>query len=280
MEINILNPHGFCQGVNRAIDMALKIKNNNKKIYSLGSLIHNKEMIKKLNEHNIITLNDKISRLEMLDNIDNGIVIITAHGVSPDVLEKAKSKNLEIIDATCPYVTMTHSNIEKYLNDGYDVYYIGTKGHPECIGAIGISNKIKLISSLNDIKNIEFKNKSFIINQTTLSIYDIEEYYNEILKKNPNVVINNTICKATTQRQKAVLEANKVDLTIVVGDKLSSNSKKLYELALKKNDAILIETIDDILNYDFSNIKSVNITSGASTPEYLTDEIIEFLRKK
>lgn len=279
MEINILEPHGFCQGVNRAIDMALKIKNNNK-IYSLGSLIHNKEMIKKLNEHNIITLNDKISRLEMVDNIDNGIVIITAHGVSPDVLEKAKSKNLEIIDATCPYVTMTHSNIEKYLNDGYDVYYIGTKGHPECIGSIGISNKIKLISSLNDIKNIEFKNKSFIINQTTLSIYDIEEYYNEILKKNPNVVINNTICRATTQRQKAVLEANKVDLTIVVGDKLSSNSKKLYELALKKNDAILIETIDDILNYDFSNIKSVNITSGASTPEYLTEEIIEFLRKK
>ena len=280
MIINRIVPQGFCRGVILAINKALEQKNK-ENIYCLGSLIHNKIMVDKLTKAGIKTIDIKgLSRLEMLDYIpDNSSVIISAHGASPKVFEKCKNKGLNIIDATCDYVYRTHDEINKYLDLGYDVYYIGSKGHAECEGAIGISDKIKLISSIDDINKYDFKDNSFIINQTTMSIFDTMKYHKLIKEKNNNVLISNTICNATTSRQKAVIDAPNCDLFIIVGDAASSNTKKLYEIASKNNNSIMINNIDDIKNYDFNNINTINITSGASTPKEVVDEIIEYIKQ-
>lgn len=281
MDILRISPQGFCKGVVLAIKKAMEEKGK-KNTYCLGSLIHNDIMVSKLKEAGINTIDIKgLTRLEMLELIPpNSTVIISAHGASPKLLEKCKEKGLDIINATCEYVLTTHKEISNHLKDGYDVYYIGTKGHAECEGAIGISDEIKLLSSLDDIDKYEFKDKSFIINQTTMSIYEIIDFHNKIKAKNPNVIIANTICNATTQRQKAVIEARDCDLFIVVGDKKSSNTKKLFNLASNKGKAIMIDSIKDILEYDFKDINKINITSGASTPKEVVDEIIEYLKNR
>lgn len=280
MEIYKINPQGFCGGVRNAISLSLSLTSN-KNTYCLGSLIHNKIMTDRLSEKGIITVDKKgLSRLELLDFIpNNSTVILSAHGVSFKVLLKAKSKNLNIIDATCPFVKKTHDEIVKYLNLGYDVYYIGVKGHAECEGALGIDNNIKLITSIDDVMTYDFKNKSFIINQTTTSFYDIKDIHNKILEINPNVLISNSICNATTKRQEAVLNAPSCDLFIVVGDTKSSNTTKLYMLASKKFKSIMINDVSDIKNYNFNGIDKINITSGASTPPDVVDDVINFLKK-
>ena len=282
MIINKIEPQGFCGGVKNAIEIAKEsIKNNPKPIYLLGSLIHNEHVMKSLEDLGLILIDDKNkTRLELLDNINSGSVIFSAHGVSDDVYKKAKDKNLNIIDATCPFVKIVHNNINKYLNDGYDIIYIGTKGHPECEGVIGISDKIVLISDINDAKNYHNDNKKiYLSTQTTLSLYDVNEIINILKEKNNNIIIDNKICNATTVRQNAIYNAKKTDLFIVVGDQKSSNTKKLYNIAKEKFNAIMINDKNDLNNDLFKNIKEISITSGASTPSYLVDEIIEYINK-
>ena len=281
MDILKITPQSFCGGVDNAIKKTLEYKGQNN-VYCLGELIHNNIMVKRILDNGIKTINSSgLTRLELLDKIpNNSSVIISAHGASPAVFEKASQKSLNIIDATCPFVYKTHNEIKKYLRLGYDIFYIGSKGHAEAEGACGISDKIHLISNISDIDSYTFTSKSFIINQTTMSLYDIKEFHNRIIKKCPDVIISNTVCMATTKRQEAVINARNCDLFIVVGDKMSSNTNKLYKLASLKNKAIMIESKEDLLDYDFSNISTINITSGASTPIDIVDEIIEYLGKK
>ncbi len=281
MDILKITPQSFCGGVDYAIKKALEYKGKNN-IYCLGELIHNNIMVKRLLDNGIKTINScGLTRLELLDKIpDDSSVIISAHGAAPIVFEKALQKNLNIIDATCPFVYKTHNEIKKYLSLGYDIFYIGTKGHAESEGACMISSKIHLISNICDIDSYQFTPNSFIINQTTMSLYDIKKFHDKIREKCHDVKISNTICMATTKIQEAVINARNCDLFIVVGDKMSSNTNKLLKLASIKNKAILIESVEDLKNYDFSNINTINITSGASTPIDIVDEIIEYLSKK
>jgi len=281
MDILRVEPQGFCRGVEIAIDKSLNLKLNNN-VYCLGALIHNQIMVNRLKEKGISTISKKgATRLELLDLVpDNSFVIISAHGASPAVFKKAEEKGLKIVDATCAFVYKTHNEIKKYLSLGYDIYYIGAKGHAEAEGACGISDKIHLISNIDDIDLYSFSDKSFVINQTTMSLYDIKEFHERIKAKNPNVVISNTICMATTKRQEAVINARPCDLFIVVGDKMSSNTGKLYKLASAKSNSIMVESLNELKNYDFKNINTINITSGASTPSDVVDEIISFLKSK
>ena len=280
MKINIINPHGFCKGVSRAIDMAMQ-SSQESPIYTLGMLIHNSIVINRLKSNNIFTVNNPIkNKLELLDEIDNNsTLIISAHGVSPAVINKCNEKKLKIIDTTCPLVAKVHKLINRYLDYGFDIYYIGIPNHDECKGVMGINDKIKLISSLEDIKEISFKDKSFVINQTTLSILDIEKFHNAIKQKNNNVIISNSVCNATTERQRAILESPKCDLFIIVGDKKSSNTKKLYDIASSKSKSLMIESADDIRDFNFKGISTINISSGASTPEDIFDEVKDYLKK-
>ena len=284
MIINKIEPQGFCGGVKNAIDIAkkaIKNENNIKPIYLLGSLIHNEHVMRSLEDLGLILIDDKNkTRLELLDEIKSGSVIFSAHGVSDKVYLKAKEKKLNIIDATCPFVKIVHNNIKKYLNLGYDIIYIGTKGHPECEGVLGISDKIKLITNKIDALNYQNNNDNiYLSTQTTLSIYEIDEIINIFKNKFKNIIIDNKICNATTVRQEAIYNAKKTDLFIIVGDQKSSNTKKLYNIAKEKFNAIMINDKNDLDINLLKNIKEISITSGASTPSYLVDEIIKYINK-
>ncbi len=284
MKINKLFPQGYCGGVKNALNIAyntLKDDNCPKPVYLLGSIIHNKNVIDDLKKSGAILIEDKnISREILLDKIDSGTVILSAHGVSPNVYKKAEEKGLNIIDTTCPNVLIVQNKIKKYLNLNYKCLYIGAKGHPECEGILGISSSIILISSIEDMKKINKDEMIYVTNQTTLSIYETNELYDFIKNNYSNAIIDNKICNATTIRQEACLKQEHVDLCIVVGDKSSSNTKKLTLACIKNNiKTIQIENLEDLKKFNFNNINSISITSGASTPDYIVNEIIEYLKR-
>lgn len=284
MIINRIEPQGFCSGVTNALKIINEaiLDKSNEKLYSLGSIIHNEHVINDLNKKGVITIENKgLTRLELLDSINSGTVIFSAHGVSPLVYEKAKNKGLKIIDATCPMVLLVHKKMKNYLDLGYECIYIGAKGHPECEGVLGISDKIHLVCNLSDIGNLNItSDKVYVTNQTTLSIYDIKELFESLKNKYPNIIIDDKICNATTVRQKALANQPKCDLCIIVGDKKSSNSLKLFKVSseIAKVKTIFVNDIKDINKEMLNNVNIVNISSGASTPSYLVDEIIEYLK--
>ena len=286
MQINKIEPQGYCNGVKKALDIineALNDSSIKRPIYLLGSIIHNKNVVSDLERKGAILIEDKNkTRLELLDKIDNGSVVFSAHGVGPDVFLKAKNKNLNIIDATCGYVKIVHKKIRNYLDSNYDIIYIGTKNHPECEGVLNISNNIHFVSNLDDVHNLNINNdKIFCTNQTTLSKYDISNIFDELRKKYQNIIIDDKICNATTIRQEAMKNQPKADLCIVVGDKSSSNTKKLAKVSLEQAfiKTILVEDLNELKSYDLNNIKTINISSGASTPSYIVEEIINYLEK-
>jgi len=282
MIINKIEPQGFCQGVKIAINTVKETLKKENKVYLLGEIIHNKDVINDLNNIGAITIpsNNK-TRLELLDEIDSGTVIFSAHGVSPKVYEKAKNKNLNIVDATCPMVLLIHKNITEKLKNGYDVIYIGTKNHPEVEGVIGISSSIHFISNMDELNELKINNdKIYATNQTTLSIYDIKNIYDKLKDKYPNITIDNKICNATTIRQEAIKNQPKADLCIIVGDRLSSNTKKLVKVSEEYTNikTIQCENLSSLDKSYLNNINVVNISSGASTPDYVVNEIIEYIK--
>jgi len=283
MIIKKIEPQGFCGGVKRAIDIANEIVNNSstkRPIYMLGSLIHNYHIIDEFKNKGVILLDDKLTKEEMIDMVDDGTIIISAHGISPNLIKKAQAKGLNIIDTTCPYVELIHKKITDAINNDTDVIYIGTKSHPEVCGVLGISGKIHLVSNEDEINSLNIKNdKIYVTNQTTLSIYDISKYYDLIKSKYPNAFIDNKICNATTIRQEAVYNQGIVDLCIIVGDKKSSNTKKLKQVSEERGiNTILIDSVNELKDYNFKDINSISISSGASTPSYLVDEVIEYIK--
>lgn len=286
IKINKITPQGYCNGVIRALDIvynAIDNPNTIRPIYLLGHIIHNKHVVKDLKNKGVIVIEDKSkTRLELLDSISSGSVILSAHGVSPLVYQKIKEKKLNVIDATCGNVLIVHKRIQKYLDEGYDCIYIGTKQHPECEGVLGISDKIHFISTLEDIDSLHITNsKIYVTNQTTLSKFDINEYFLKLKEKFSNILIDDKICNATTIRQEAMAKQEKVDLCIVVGDCSSSNTKKLANVSntIAKIKTVLCEDLDDLDKTILKDVKSISISSGASTPSYIVDEIIDYIKK-
>ncbi len=282
MKINKITPQGYCGGVKHALQMVYQLledSNTKKPIYMLGSIIHNSIVIDDLTKKGIILIENKNkTRLELLDEIKEGTVIFSAHGVSPKVHLKALQKGLTILDTTCKNVEIVHQNIKKYLDLGYTCLYIGTKNHPECEGVLGIDSRIQLIENCDNI-NSNYNTPIYITNQTTLSIDDTKEIYDIIKEQYPNAIIDNKICNATTIRQQAMKAQEKVDLCLVVGDQHSSNTKKLVEVSQKEGiPTILVENLKDIQSLDLKNIKSISISSGASTPDIVVNDIINYLK--
>ena len=285
MEIIKLNPQGFCGGVKYALNLlnkALADKSTPRPIYLMGNIIHNKTVMNEYKEKGVIILNECYNedRFKIINNINEGTIIFSAHGTDSRLINLACDRGLNVIDTVCPNVKIVHNRIIEYLSKGYEIIYIGTKNHPECEGAMSISDKINLVSKIDDICTLNLNsNKIYVTNQTTLSLYDLEDFFNKILAKYPNSIIDNKICTATTERQKAVMNQKNVDLCIIVGDKLSSNSNKLYKISSVLGiKTIFCEGIDDINKNELKGVKRVSITSGASTPNYLVDEIIDYLK--
>ena len=281
MIVRKINPQGYCKGVILALDKCVKTINNpntKKPIYLLGMIIHNKLVCKELEDKGVIILegNDK---LELINKITTGTVIISAHGVSKKVKNALSNLDVVVIDTTCPDVAKVHDNVFKYLELGYEILYIGKKNHPEAIGVLEESSKIHLIDTLESIHNIDRNKKYYVTNQTTLSHDHLSIYHDLIQNISSDVIIENNICLATTKREKALYDIT-TDLIVVVGDYSSSNTKKLVEVAKNKAQSkrvIAIERAADLLNYDLSIYQSACVTSGASTPNKIVDQVIRYL---
>ena len=286
MEVIKVSPRGYCYGVVDAMVIARNAaldKNLPRPIYILGMLVHNENVTEAFKEEGIITLDGK-NRKEILKKVDQGTVIFTAHGVSPEIRQLAKEKGLVTIDATCPDVTKTHVIIEEKTKQGYEVIYIGKKGHPEPEGAIGVApGLVHLVSNTGDTDQLDIKNDKIIItNQTTMSSWDVKDLMEYCLKKFPQAEIHNEICQATQVRQEAVAkQAGDADVLIVVGDPKSNNSNRLAQVSeeIAGTKSYRVADVTEIEIDWIRNAKRVAVTSGASTPTPITKEVIQFLEQ-
>jgi 4-hydroxy-3-methylbut-2-enyl diphosphate reductase len=279
-----ITPRGYCKGVVKAIQAvkdAIKDPSVFKPIYVLGYIVHNKHVVNELKNMGVITLDDtKKSRLELIEEINFGTVVLSAHGTDPLVKQKLTEKQIPYIDATCEDVEKTFALIKKYDIDGYHILYIGKRNHPESNAAISLAKDISLIENVNDIP-IDIKKPIFVTNQTTFSFIEIEHIIDSIIDKYPDTLISEEICNATRLRQTAIIDNNKaVDVCYIVGDPRSNNTKNLALISknITKTKTFLIESVNDIDINDLLNAKTVSVSSGASTPSYLTNEVIEFLK--
>ncbi|WP_124728293.1 4-hydroxy-3-methylbut-2-enyl diphosphate reductase [Staphylospora marina] len=286
MEVVKITPRGYCYGVVDAMVLARQAAKNldlPRPIHILGMIVHNSHVVEAFKKEGIITL-DGENRLELLDRIDEGTVIFTAHGVSPEVRRKAREKGLTIVDATCPDVTRTHDLIREKVAEGYEVIYIGKKGHPEPEGAMGVApGRVHLIEKEEDIGKLHFDtDKLLVTNQTTMSQWDTAHLMNKVREKFPTVEIHNEICLATQERQEAVAEQAKgCDLVIVVGDPRSNNSNRLAQVAeeIAGVEAYRVADVTEIQIDWLKGKKKVAVTAGASTPTPITREVIAFLEQ-
>ncbi|MBU8879414.1 4-hydroxy-3-methylbut-2-enyl diphosphate reductase [Bacillus sp. FJAT-29790] len=286
MEIIKISPRGYCYGVvdamviakNAALDKSLP-----RPIYILGMIVHNKHVTDAFEEEGIITL-DGSNRKEILEKVDKGTVIFTAHGISPEVRALAKQKGLVTIDATCPDVTRTHDLIKDKVKDGYQIIYIGKKGHPEPEGAVGVApDSVHLVQSIPDVNALQIQSEKVVVtNQTTMSQWDVKHVMEKIEEKYPHAEFHKEICLATQVRQEAVAEqAGKADVTIVVGDPMSNNSNRLAQVS-EEIAGTKAYRIADVTELNIEWIKSastVAVTSGASTPTPITKEVISFIEQ-
>ncbi|MFW5893461.1 MAG: 4-hydroxy-3-methylbut-2-enyl diphosphate reductase [Bacillota bacterium] len=285
MEVTALTPRGYCHGVVGAVNTLKRIardKTVKQPIHVLGMIVHNQKIVDDLDRLGVITLHEKgVSRLELLDRIDSGTVVFTAHGVSDAVKKKAESKNLDIIDTTCRDVLRSQRTVESYINEGYDVIFIGKEDHPESETIRSFGPRAHVVSNENDVKQLTIDNpKIALTNQTTMSLFDVYGLSETIKKRYPAVEVIEEICDATKTRQLAVQnQPDDIDHCFVVGDPHSNNSKKLVEVSKRSGvPASLIESVEDIDIDALKPLHKVSVTSGASTPTKLTNEVLRFLR--
>lgn len=283
MIVTKVNPSGYCKGVINAINIAKKTKEEhpNENVYVLGMIVHNTYVTNMLNKLGIITLDDtNNSKEELIDKLNEGVLILTAHGTSDKLKQKAISKGLQVVDAACSDVIKTKNIIIDYLNKGYEVIYFGIKNHPESAAILSLSDKIHLITSINEIENLNINNSKIVVtNQTTMSYLELENMINAVLNKYNTAIIEKEICNATSSRQLAISNIKDADILYVVGDKKSNNTNKLVEIASKKIKRVyLINSKADINISDLNNDMKVYVSAGASTPPELIDDVINYLK--
>ena len=284
MEVITAKNAGFCFGVKKAVDMVESQAKDNtgKNIYTYGPIIHNEEVVKSLEEKGVHAVRSK----EELDKIacdTNNVMIIRSHGISKAEQDDLVKKGFEIIDATCPFVKRIHNTVKEESEKGKHIIIIGNKNHPEVEGIMGWSTTPPtVIESLEEVDDISFeKDTSYcVVAQTTFNHNKFKEIVEKIQTLGYDVNVVTTICNATYERQSESRKiAAKVDTMIVIGDTHSSNSKKLYEICKEEcEDTHFIQTLDD-LNLDLTkSVRLVGITAGASTPDYIIEEVQNYVR--
>ena len=281
MKVTVLEPSGYCAGVEHAMKIAIETKDKNpsKNVVVLGMLVHNQDSLKELEKHGIKTIyKQNCSYEQLVDEISEpSIVILTAHGHSKTVEDKLLEKGHEIVDATCPFVKQSFVSILKAIREGKEVFYIGVKNHPEAVAALSLSDKVHLIDIKDPvIPNVTSKSV-IVISQTTLSRFEVRELSERIKSIYPNAEFLDGICNASTKRQEALMNlADDVDLVYIVGGANSNNSKTLFNLAVKlypKKQVKLIQNAGDIKEKDLNGLSHIAISSGASTPKEVINEI-------
>jgi 4-hydroxy-3-methylbut-2-enyl diphosphate reductase len=290
MELISLKPRSYCKGVVLAIRKALETKaqNPDKTVSVLGKIVHNQYVVDALEKKEIHTIDRKgLSREELLDLVPPGIVIFTAHGVAESVYKKAQDLGLEVVDATCPEVAFTQNLVREKLGQGYEVVYIGKKGHPEAIGVCQDKPRVHLVETAEDVARLAEENGNFegrpifVTNQTTLSVLNIQSVFDAIKDLYPYAEIMNEICQATRIRQEAVRKAGDLglDVLLVMGDPSSNNTRMLADIGRKEGipQVYRVESVQDVdLNW-FNENSRVGVTAGASTPPYLIKQLEDYL---
>ncbi|HEV8194228.1 MAG TPA: 4-hydroxy-3-methylbut-2-enyl diphosphate reductase [Ktedonobacterales bacterium] len=287
MDVIKVTPRGYCYGVVDAMEIARRAAKDAalpRPIYIIGLIVHNRFAVEELSQLGVTTL-DGPDRASILEQVREGTVIFTAHGVSPLVKQRARERGLHVIDATCPDVTRTHDLVNDFVARGYQVLYIGKKGHPEPEGVIGEAPEaVCLVETEADLEHLPERiataEKLLVTTQTTLSQWDTARLIQQILERFPQAEVHNEICHATQVRQEAVARMGRgADLTIVVGDPRSNNTNRLVQVAeeLAGSPAIRIESLEDLKPEMLEGKKRVAVTSGASTPSQVTREVIRFI---
>ena len=266
---------GFCFGVKRAVDTVYEqVDVCDGPIYTYGPIIHNEEVVKDLESKGVVVLRTE----EELDNVENGTVIIRSHGVEKRIYDKLEAKGLRVVDATCPFVKKIHNIVRKESAEGKYILIIGNPDHPEVIGIRGWAGEhAAVIRNADDIENIDFsKNRKIcVVSQTTFNYNKFKDLVEIIKKKSYDISVLNTICNATKERQtEAESIAESVDAMIVIGDKHSSNTQKLFEICRKAcNNTYYIQTLGDLDLNQLGSVETVGITAGASTPNNIIEEV-------
>lgn len=292
MEVIRVTPRGYCYGVVDAMEIVRKAAKDPatpRPIHIVGLIVHNRLAVEELTQLGVVTL-DGPDRASILEHVTQGTVIFTAHGVSPDVKERARERGLHVIDATCPDVTKTHDLVREWVAEGYKILYIGKKGHPEPEGVLGEApDAIYLVETADDLDTLPpaflqaaQAKRLAVTTQTTLSQWDTRQLIATIRGRFPEVRVQSEICRATQDRQEAVARmAQGADLTIVVGDPRSNNTNRLVQVAQENagSHAERIESLAGLKPEWLAGKRRIAITSGASTPSRVTREVIQFVER-
>jgi len=282
MKIILAAPRGFCAGVNMAIEcLDLSIKTLGPPVYVYHEIVHNKYVVETFQGKGAIFV-------DSLDDVPRGSnLLFSAHGISPQIREQARERDLYAIDATCPLVTKVHLEAVRYAKEGFTILLIGHEGHDEVIGTMGEApTSMMLVENEGEVDSIEVPDESKVayLTQTTLSVDDANRIIDKIRERFPEVKSppKGDICYATQNRQEAVrIIADDVQLVLVVGSQNSSNSQRLKEIAIEQGKrAYLIDGVEDINNQWFQSVETLMITAGASAPENLVQDCIEYIREK
>ena len=278
MEVILSAPRGFCAGVVRAIDIVeIALERFGAPVYVRHEIVHNRYVVESLRRKGAVFVE------ELSEVPDGANVIFSAHGVAPEVSKAALTRGLQVIDATCPLVTKVHLEAIKYARDGYSIVVIGHEGHPEVIGTMGYAPAVsQLVATEEEAERIVVPDPDRVValTQTTLSVDDTREILAVLKRRFPGLVTRNDICYATTNRQEAAKElAKEVDLMLVIGAQNSSNCNRLREVAEEMGiPSHLIDDASLVRSEWLEGVQKVGITSGASTPEVLVEEVIDRLK--
>lgn len=281
MKVILANPRGFCAGVNMAIECVDQVlKTKGPPVYVYHEIVHNRHVVEDFKSRGV-TFVDDISEVP-----ENGLVVYSAHGISPEVRRASKNRKLVEVDATCPLVTKVHMEVLRYARDGYTIIFIGHRNHDEAIGTVGEApGSIIVVESPEEVQALRVpdENKVAFVTQTTLSVSDAQRIIAALKDRFPNIryPAKDDICYATTNRQTAVTQLSpEADLVLVIGSKNSSNSKRLVERALEQGvPGYLIDDQSEIDPAWFEGKASVLVTAGASAPERLVMDLLDRLKR-
>lgn len=276
MKINLAKSAGFCFGVKRALDIAFKLTNSSLKVYMLGDMVHNEDVIKEIQKSGI----KKITRLSQGKN---SILLIRAHGASSETIKKARYRGYKIVDATCPMVKEIHKTAKTMEKKKYQIIVIGDKDHDEVRGIIGqLKTKAIIIENPQNIpfKKIKMIKKAAVLSQSTQNLQNVLKIVDILKKYIKKFKFFNTICRPTKIKQEEITTLPlKNDTVIIIGSKTSANTRRLFEIARSLNKhSYWVQSKKEIRRVWFKNARSVGVTSGASTPDRTTREIIEHIK--
>ncbi len=268
MEVILAEHLGFCYGVKRAIEIARQNASTDGTSSTLGPIIHNPQMVERLK-------NEGVGTVSSLDEMEDGLVIIRSHGVGPKVYEKAESRGLELVDATCPHVKKAQLSAKLLSEEGYTVVIVGEKNHPEVKSIFEWTEQnAYIIETEAEVDALPSIGKLGIVSQTTFSGEKFRSIVSCLLEKSREIKILRTICTATDLRQASALElAKNVDVMIVVGGKNSANTSRLAQLCATKCKTYHIETVAELQDEWLDHVNKIGITAGASTPDWIIKEV-------